>query len=418
VRKDPFAEVTVKPRRGWILWVLAAALLGAVALTRPSTFFTIVVILAFFVMIMLHEFGHFVMAKQTGMKATEFFVGFGPRLWSTRRGETEYGVKAIPLGGYVKIIGMTNLDEVPPEDEPRAYRSKRYWPKFRVAVAGSAMHFLIALVLMFVVLAFAGDLPNQKLVPVVHDVAVQAEGEPMPPAAAAGMEAGDRIVEVDGVPIRTWDDVTDTVSARPGETVPFVVERDGERLTLRVHLASRHPVTGEKRGYAGIAPSVYVPDTNVLTAAVKAPKAVVDVAGESVSALGRVFSPRGINEYVQTLNGENVGKPEANERFLSPVGFGKVAGDAVHAGWVSVLGLLIAINVFVGIFNLLPVLPFDGGHIAIATYEAIASRVRRRKVVVDVQKLMPLTLAVMVVLGFIFLSSVYLDVRAPISNPF
>ena len=108
-------------------------------------------------MIMLHEFGHFVAAKRSGMKVTEFFVGFGPRLWSVTRGETEYGVKAIPLGGYCRIIGMTNLEEVEPEDEPRAYRNKRTGPKVLVAAAGPAVHFLIALVLMFAVLFFAGD---------------------------------------------------------------------------------------------------------------------------------------------------------------------------------------------------------------------------------------------------------------------
>src|SRR5207253_5246298 len=107
------------------------------------------VIVALFVMIMLHELGHFLAANRSGMKVTEFFIGFGPRIWSIKRGETEYGVKAVLLGGYCRIIGMTNLEDVAPEDEPRAYRSKGYFARVLVAAAGPAVHFVIALVLMF-----------------------------------------------------------------------------------------------------------------------------------------------------------------------------------------------------------------------------------------------------------------------------
>ena len=108
-------------------------------------------------MIMLHELGHFVMAKRAGMKVTEFFLGFGPRLWSIRRGETEYGVKAIPAGGYVRIIGMSNIEEVDPADEERTYRSKPYRHRLGVAVAGSTMHFIIAAVLLFLLYAAVGE---------------------------------------------------------------------------------------------------------------------------------------------------------------------------------------------------------------------------------------------------------------------
>lgn len=418
--RDPLAETDVSPSRAL---VVTAALLGglaAFAVLRPSAFWTVMVIVAFFVMIMLHELGHFLTAKRTGMKASEFFVGFGPRLWSVQRGETEYGVKAFPLGGYVKILGMTNLEDVPPEDEPRTYRSKEYGPKVLVASAGSAMHFLIAGVLMFVVLLFAGDLPNQRPVPVVDSVETVSDGRGInSPAAVAGIRSGDVIRSVDGVQVDSWEQAVDAISDRPGETVPFVVERDGDELTLDVALASAHPqLPDERRGYAGIRPQILTPDTTVLTAAAKTPDAVWEVGFQSVQALGSIFSPSGISEYAQTLSGGNDNTDEGDQRFISPVGFGVVANQAVNAGWVATFGLLIAINVFVGIFNLIPLLPFDGGHIAIATYEAIASKVKRRKVVVDVNRLMPLTAAVVGVLGFIFLSSLFLDISRPIENPF
>ena len=158
--KDPLETSRASTAGGAITYVRARRRGGRRARRREAQRCSapIAVILAFFVMIMLHEFGHFVMAKRAGMKVTEFFVGFGPRLWSVRKGETEYGFKAFPLGGYCRIIGMTNLEEVDPEDEPRAYRSKRFLPKLGVALAGSTMHFLIALVLIFVVLVGVGRL--------------------------------------------------------------------------------------------------------------------------------------------------------------------------------------------------------------------------------------------------------------------
>ena len=107
-----------------------------------------------------------------------------------------------------------------------------------------------------------------------------------------------------------------------------------------------------------------------------------------------------------------------NQRFLSPVGFGQVANDAVQAGWVSAFALLITINIFVGLLNLVPLLPFDGGHIAVASYEALMSRIRRRKVQVDMAKLMPITVAVLGVFAFIFVSSLFLDITNPVKSPF
>lgn len=416
--KDPLADVRVSSRRALLISAVVFGALLLFALSRPSIFWTVMLIMAFLLMIVLHEAGHFLAAKRTGMKASEFFVGFGPRLWSVRRGETEFGVKAFPLGGYVKVIGMTNLEDVPPEEEARTYRSKGYGAKVLMAGAGSAVHFVIAIVLMFVVLVFAGDLQNRMPVPVVDEVAFEGEGLARGPAAEAGLEPGDVVVAVDDIAIESWEQLVDVVSARPGESVDFAIERGPETLVIAVALSDTHPVTGEARGYAGIAPTIETPETSVVGAAVKAPGAVWDVGWQSIGALGEIFSPSGIAEYAQTISGDNDGAPEEDQRFISPVGFGRVANQAVNSGWVAALGLLIAINVFVGIFNLVPLLPFDGGHIAIATYEAVMSRIRHRRVVVDVNKLMPLTAAVVGVLGFIFLSSLFLDLSRPIENPF
>lgn len=416
LREEPEVDrrETEVDRRGAGWAVLAGlALLVVLGVVRPSAGGTLLVILAFFLMIMLHELGHFVMAKRAGMKVTEFFVGFGPRIWSFRRGETEYGVKAFPLGGYCKIIGMTNVEEVDPADEPRAYRSKGYLARLGVAVAGSAMHFLIAFVLVFAVLAGEGDVRHADVVPVVSRVEIGA------PADVAGLRQGDRIVSVDGRAVDEWSDVPDTVRPHGGETVDFVVERAGRRLTVPVELDAENPI-GQKVGYAGIAPEYVVPHLSVGESIVQTPGMVYEVTRESVGALGRIFSLSGIRNYTETVAGNDQSSDDSqpSERFISPVGFGRLANQAVQNGWVAAVGLLIAINIFVGVFNMVPLLPFDGGHVAIATYEKIASTVRHRRVQADVNKLIPLTVAVIGVLAFIFLSSLFLDLTRPIPNPF
>jgi membrane-associated protease RseP (regulator of RpoE activity) len=359
---------------------------------------------------MLHELGHFVMAKRAGMKVTEFFVGFGPRVWSVRKGETEYGIKAIPLGGYCRIIGMTNLEEVDPEDEPRAYRSKPFLPKLGVALAGSTMHFLIAFVLIFIVLVGSGDwFSDPHVSTVVHSV----EG----PSAKADMHPGDKVVAVAGHAVHTWDDAVKVIQARPGDVVPIVVDRLGQNVTLSVHLASHRPDETARLGYAGISPTATIVRPGILKSVALTPLREVELGRSSVAALGHIFSPSGVHTYLENFS-QSPPKAAQQGRPVSVVGFGRLASQAVAAGWVQTLLLLILINVFVGIFNLVPLLPFDGGHAAIAIYEWIASAVRKRRVQVDVAKLMPVTFLVLAVLAFLFLSTLFLDVRSPIANPF
>jgi membrane-associated protease RseP (regulator of RpoE activity) len=410
---DPFEAVDVDPRRTLAITLGSVAAFVIVAALFPTQAAVVAVILALFVMIMLHELGHFLAAKRSGMKVTEYFVGFGPRLWSVRRGETEYGVKAVPLGGYCRIIGMTNLEEVDPADEPRAYRNKRAGLKVFVAGAGPATHAVIAVVLMFTVLFFGGDFRHARE---TLTLARTSQG-----AAQAGLLPGDTIVAVDGTTLTDWSQVSQVINppdhpARPGDVVRFVVRRDGRELTVPVTL---QPAADDpSRVIAGVASKVHVPQPGFFASVVKAPAEVGVFGWESVKAIGAMFSPAGISNYFRVLSGDTSPRTDQSKRFVSPAGVGTLATDAVRAGWASVLWLLIGINVFVGLFNLLPLLPFDGGHIAIALYEKVASMIRHRKVQVDAAKLMPITVAVVAVLGFIFLSSLFLDITHPVANPF
>jgi membrane-associated protease RseP (regulator of RpoE activity) len=408
--KDPFEQVTVRERKAVMLIVATVLLLFAYALVFPTQVAVVGVVLTLPIIIMLHESAHFFAAKRSGMKVTEFFVGFGPRIWSIQRGETEYGIKAVVLGGYCRIIGMTNLEDVAPEDEPRAYRSKGYLSRVFVAGAGPAVHFVIAFVLMFSLLFVAGDLSHERALTKLDAVSLGAQ--------AAGLKAGDTLVSIDGTHISDWDQVSGLISHhKPGDQVEIVVQRGSETLTKDVTLA-QHVFDGQSAVVAGISATVVVPRPSFVKAVAMTPGRVVGVGQEAVSALGTIFSPSGMSKYFHVLAGTDKSKADNDQRFLSPIGFAQVASHAVSAGWVAVVGLLLVINVFLGLVNLVPLLPFDGGHIAIATAEQIASTVMRRKVTVDAAKLMPIAGAVLLVLMFILVSSVFLDITHPVANPF
>jgi len=400
---------TSEGRRAAITALLLLAATVLLAFVRPRMAGTIAVFGAIILMIMLHELGHFVMAKRAGMKVTEYFLGFGPRLWSIRRGETEYGVKAIPAGGYVRIIGMSSADVVDPADEERTYRAKPYRHRLGVAVAGSTMHMIIAAILLFIVLAGVG-IPSRP--PVIAQIVADS------PAQNSDFRVGDRIVAVNGTPVKTWDDIPNYVESHgEGDLVFTVVHKDsGERVN--VNLRPKMVVEGGKevpRIGIGTDRSTIVYDTEPVPTAIK--RTVTDMPKfmwETVKALGGLFSPNGIENYSELLQGKK--DANQNNRLMSPVGVAKVAGDAVESGWYWVLMLLFSINVFVGIFNMVPLLPLDGGHVAIATYEKIASTIKGRRVQVDVTKLMPITAAVLAVLVILGLSALYLDIVRPVSG--
>lgn len=398
------AEPRVDGRKAVLVIALVVAGIAAATLASARMAGTVGVLAAIILMIMLHELGHFVVAKRAGMKVTEFFLGFGPRLWSTRRGETEYGVKAIMAGGYVRIIGMSNVEEIDPADEERTYRSKPYRHRLGVAVAGSAMHFILAAILLFLVYAAAG-LPNAR--PVINQVVAGS------PAATSDFRVGDRIVAINGQPVDEWLDVPDYVQNNGDSQLVFTVEREGRRLDLPV-TPRTEVVGGERIPRVGIGPETYLEREPVHVAIGRTLGDMPRFTLLTIEALGGIFSPSGVENYTELLTGQG---GDDSGRLLSPVGAARVAGDAVESGWAAVLMFLFAINVFVGVFNMIPLLPLDGGHVAIATYEKIASVLTRRRVQVDVAKLMPITAAVLLAIVVLGISALYLDIVNPIGSP-
>jgi membrane-associated protease RseP (regulator of RpoE activity) len=349
---------------------------------------------------MLHELGHFWTARKSGMKATQFFLGFGPRVWSTHRNGVEYGLRAIPLGGFVKIIGMSNVDEVAPEDEPFTYRQGTYARRMWVITAGSVMHAIIAIVLITAVYATAGNFAESG------EVTIRAVSAGTP-AADAGLQAGDVVSAVDGVAVTRGDDFRAILGATtPGTPVEFSVDRDGQQLALTAVLGqSPLAADGEVRGYLGVNSSS---DARVRmplgTALWQGPKDLVVGVGKTTVAIAKVINP-------VTVWGHLVGSnDDPNTRPGTIVGATSISSDVGEQdGWAGILVFLAGVNLAVGVFNMFPLLPLDGGHAAIATYERLRSR-KGKRYYADINKLMPVAAACVALLAFMFLTGLYLDI--------
>ena len=358
------------------------------------------------VSVFLHELGHFMTARLTGMKATQFFIGFGPRLWSFHRGETEYGVRLLPLGAFVRIIGMNNLDEVPPADEARTYRQKSYPRRMLVITAGSLMHLLIAIVLLFGVFAIRGELVERSGAE-VGGIATESGAE------AAGIEQGDIILSVGGVTVDEGDLGAAVRESNPGDTVAVVLERDGEQLTVQATLGE-NPTPGELNGTAllGVTSrgATEWHELSIGQAARTTFSDLFPVTWESTKGIVQVLNPINI---VDHLTGESTDPATRPTTLVGVTQFSDDVGEV--QGLAGMLYLLAILNVFVGVFNMFPLLPLDGGHAAIATYERIREIGRGGgRYFTDVARLMPFTMGVIVILFFLFMSGLYLDITKPL----
>jgi membrane-associated protease RseP (regulator of RpoE activity) len=399
-------------------------LLGGVALVAAIFFVfglgdLFVVIVAVIIMIMVHEAGHFLTAKWSRMKVTEFFVGFGPRLWSIRRGETEYGVKGIPAGGYVKIPGMTNLEEIDPADEARTYRQQPFHKRIIVASAGSFMHLVMAFLLAWVTLVFIGAQSSTQL-------EIQAfspfKGQALNPAQKAGLKLGDVIVGVNGQPLRNFDQLTNAIERSGNARLVLDIQRHGQPLAITVVPQTReHVVDNHKQRSGEIGVSlggVNVPE-NPFGALGGAAVVIGQTTSAAVTGLGHVFSPSGIANYVhQVANPNGASAAQQSERPESIIGGVRTAVEGAQAGVGPLLEVLIALNIFIGIANMLPMLPLDGGHVAIAAYERIRTRRGRPYYQADAAKLVPVAYGFIVLLLLLVISAAYLDITHPVPNPF
>ena len=382
------------------------------------------------VSVALHEAGHMVTAKAFGMKVRRYFVGFGPTVFSFRRGETEYGLKWIPLGGFCDIAGMTALDEVTPDEAPRAMWRFKTWKRTVVMSAGSITHFIVGFVVLYLMAVTMG-LPNLAK-PVLAETSCarstmteQQAKQPLvcppgapTPAKTAGLQSGDKVLSVGGTPVGTWYDMLAVVHATSGPT-GFEVERGDQRLSLTVDVpvVQRWTPDGVKQvGMIGASPAKtlhYDP---------------IAAVGATFSFTGTMFAetaqrlvefPQRIPAVVTAIFG---GERDPNTP-VSVVGASRIGGEAVEQGiWVLFFFLLASLNFFIGVFNLLPLLPLDGGHIAVVWYERVRDWVRglRGKAAggpVDYTRLSGITVALVLIGGAVTLLTVTADIVNPIRLP-
>ncbi|NHA67019.1 M50 family metallopeptidase [Phycicoccus flavus] len=431
--------------------------------------------------IALHEIGHLVPAKRFGLRVPQYMVGFGPTIWSRRRGETEYGVKAIPLGGYIRMIGMfpprpgdpegvlrasstgrfsqlvdearaASLEEIRPGDEDRVFYKLSVPKKVVIMLGGPTMNLVIGTVLLTLLITVHG-LPtpqpgavvqsmNQCVVPVTDAATTTScEGKPPTPALAAGLRPGDTILSIDGTPVENVQQVTETIRPAAGRPVDIVVERDGQRLTLTatpirnllpVLDSSGNPVLGPdgtpqtvEAGFLGVA-------TSQNSAWVAQPLSAVPAflwQGVSRTALALVDIP---NRMVGVWNAAFGGAEREVDGPMSVVGVGRVAGEASSGRLESLTGgsvadrfwflvsLIATLNLFLFLFNLIPLLPLDGGHVAGALWEGTKRRVARLRGApdpgyVDVAKALPIAYTVGLVLVGMSALLIYADVVNPVN---
>jgi membrane-associated protease RseP (regulator of RpoE activity) len=412
----------------------------------------------------LHELGHLVPGKLFGVKVTQYFIGFGPTLWSRRRGETEYGLKAVPLGGFVKLIGMlppagagtsagrrptdgwfsrfvedarrAENEQVGEGDEDRVFYKLPWYKKVVVMVSGVATNLVLAFLLFAVVLMGHGVLTPtttvqsvSKCVVVVSEPTAQSatrtctSRDPEAPASKAGIEPGDRIVSFNGRHIDSWDEMASAIHANGGGTATIVVRRDGHQRTLhttttvspRVDPSDPQRIT--RVGFLGVAPT-QVHQRQGIGFVVSA---MATGTRDTVKAIA-TLPPK-----LYHVSKAALGLEERDQSSpMSVVGAGRLAGEAtaqaptVADGFFFVLSLLAGLNLFLGILNLVPLLPLDGGQMAGALYEGLrrgVARVLRRPDpgYVDIARLLPLGYAMAGVILVVSLVLIYADIVAPVS---
>jgi membrane-associated protease RseP (regulator of RpoE activity) len=408
------------------LWTLLAGVVAVVALLTWWVGWALpLVLFAVIVMVMGHEFGHFITAKRAGLLVTDFFVGFGPVIWSTTRGETRYGVRALLLGGYVKVPGMTWTEKIAPELEGRTYRSASYPKKVIFASAGSLMHGVMALTLAWASLAFIG-LPSTSHVGVL--AFSHWDGHKQTVAQLAGLKVGDQILAIDGRAITNSNQLVSVVHHAVGKTLTLEVNRRGHDLLLRAKPVDGRTIDengaplasgSSPHGYLGIEVGRQNVHSSLLGAVPSAFHEVGSTISAAAHALVHVFSPGEFSSLFHQVASPAAASNPVNQdsRPESIVGVVRIAVQGAQAGPGTLIAILVFINVFVGVLNMLPMLPLDGGYVAIATYERLRSR-RGARYHADINRLTPVIYAFMSVLLVLFACTLYLDIAHPIANPF
>lgn len=377
--------------------------------------------------VMVHEFGHYIFAKKFGMKVTEFFLGFGKRIWSTQRGETEFGIKAIPAGGYCRIEGMTTNDAMPEGEESRAFVIASTPRKLLVLGAGSFNHFILGFVMILIMLAGIGTQSMsstiKEVVPCVSATTSCSSSDPISPAVKAGLKAGDQVIAINGKETTANNFAKDLVAIHnnSGKEFTFTVKRGSQTLDLLVTPTDR-TIQDYTYSFVGFVAKPATYRQPIFSALGDSGKVTWYMIKESVKSLWRL--PSMIPELVRETFGSAPRDPNGP---VGIVGVARASGEITSSTnlgstnqWYLFLMMVASLNIFVGIFNLLPLLPLDGGHMAIAIADAFRYRLarirgREKPAPIDINKLTPITALVFALLLGLTVLLLIADIVNPVS---
>ena len=367
-------------------------------------------VLALLTSVMFHELGHLLTARRFGMRVSEFFVGFGQRIWSVTRGETEYGVKAIPAGGYCRIEGMTAVDQMPEGEENRAFYRASSLKKLIVLGAGSTAHFILGFLLIFSIFFGVG---YNTVTPVISQVSAGSAAE------AADFRPGDEIYSINGEKVQSWADSAHLIPDSKGATLRFIVIRDGKKVAIDAAPSYNEEA---KRYMLGVITSLGVERDGFTKALSRTTTATWNLTVQSAKSLFALPS-----KVPQLFRETFLGEERDPNGLVGVVGAARVSGQAVGSGTLTgnerlatFILLVASLNIFVGLFNLLPILPLDGGHMAVAIADEIRAffarlRGRPRPAAIDVNVLTPVTGVVVVLLVILTVLLVIADIINPVS---
>lgn len=381
--------------------------------------------------IALHEAGHMTMARLFGMRVRRYFIGFGPKIWSFRRGHTEYGISWLPLGGFCDIAGMTSSDPVTPEEAPVAMINKPAWQRIAVLSGGVLTNIIVAFVILIGVAMTSGiPDPNADTTPTVAETSCVADQKTQTqfeacqgggPAAQAGIVVGDKITAVDGTPVTAFSQIRDYVLARPGQTVAFTVLRDGHERDIPVVVASVQRLTSDGSSVSAGAVGLVSAPLDIIRrySPLEAIPAAIHYGGimlkESVIGLARF--PAAIPGVVVSI----FGGERDTESPMSVVGASRIGGELVERSLWGVFWMMLAsLNLFLALFNLVPLPPLDGGHIAVVIYEKLRDFFRKLRGLppgapANYEKLLPLTAGFAALLLTVGVIVIVADVINPIT---
>lgn len=383
-------------------------------------------VVALLTSVMIHEAGHYLTAKKFGMKVTEFFLGFGQKIWSTQRGETEFGLKAIPAGGYCKIVGMSPREELSPADADRAFIKGTITQRLIVLGAGSFLHFVIGFVLLISLFAGVGITSVTNQVQKVSECVPQSATEVCSststpsPAKNAGVLAGDKLVKINGETFKEWSDAVAVIRANAGKQLDIVVDRSGDQIPLLITPATRM-VDGKAIGVLGVINEIGTVRFNPIVATQKSVTFGSEILANSVTSLIKL--PSKIPDLLAQTFGARERDPEG---LVGVVGVARVSGETASTGKLTTnekiatfILIVASLNIFVGMFNLLPLLPLDGGHMAVAIADGIRNFWAKRRGLpkpapIDVERLTPITMIVFVLMAGLSIVLLAADIFNPI----